>query len=58
MVQNIIIFLIFAVAVVYMGRVIYRSFMPNKNAGCAKGCGSCSAIDFSKIQKDLAKKTA
>ncbi|WP_299706400.1 FeoB-associated Cys-rich membrane protein [uncultured Pontibacter sp.] len=58
MVQQIIIFLIFAVAVAYMGWVLYRSFMPNKNAGCAKGCGSCSAIDFSKIQKELEKKGA
>jgi hypothetical protein len=58
MVENIIIFLIFAVAVGYVGWVIYRSFMPNKDAGCAKGCGSCSAIDFSKIQKELEKKGA
>ncbi|MCP2043011.1 FeoB-associated Cys-rich membrane protein [Pontibacter sp. HSC-36F09] len=56
MVQNIIIFLIFAVAIAYMVRVIYRSVMPNKNAGCAKGCGGCSAIDLSKIQKELEKK--
>ena len=56
MVQNIIIFLIFAVAVAYMGRIIYRSFMPNKDAGCAKGCGSCSSIDLSKIQKELDRK--
>ncbi|MBD1397400.1 FeoB-associated Cys-rich membrane protein [Pontibacter sp. JH31] len=56
MVQHILIFLIFAAAVAYMGWVLYRSFMPNKHAGCAKGCGSCSAIDFSKIQKELEKK--
>lgn len=58
MVENILIFLIFAIAVAYVGRVIYRSFMPNKDAGCAKGCGSCSAIDFSKIQKELDRKGA
>jgi len=56
MVQNILIFLIFLAAVAYMAWTLYRSFMPNKNAGCAKGCGSCSAIDFSKIEKELAKK--
>ena len=56
MVQQLIIFLIFAVAVAYMGRMIYRSFMPNKSAGCAKGCGGCSAIDLSKIQKELDRK--
>jgi hypothetical protein len=54
--QHILIFLIFLAAVAYMAWVLLRSFMPNKNAGCAKGCGSCSAIDFSKIQKELDKK--
>jgi hypothetical protein len=56
MVQHILIFLIFLAASAYMVWVLYRSFTPNKNAGCAKGCGSCSAIDFSKIQKELDKK--
>ncbi|WP_071594837.1 FeoB-associated Cys-rich membrane protein [Pontibacter roseus] len=56
MVQEILILVIFLVALAYMGRAMYRSFMPNKDAGCAKGCGGCSAIDFSKIQKELDKK--
>lgn len=56
MVQQILIFVIFLVAAAYVVRVLYRSFMPNKDAGCAKGCGSCSAIDFNKIQKELDKK--
>ncbi|GHA64945.1 FeoB-associated Cys-rich membrane protein [Pontibacter akesuensis] len=53
MIQQLIILLIFLVAVAYMGRMIYRSFAAK--SGCAKGCGSCGSIDFSKIQKDLEK---
>jgi hypothetical protein len=55
MVQDILIFIIFLAAVAYMAWVLYRSFMPNKDAGCARGCGGCSAIDINKIQKQLEK---
>lgn len=56
MIQDILIFIIFLAAVAYMARMLYRNFMPNKDAGCARGCGGCSAIDISKIQKQLEKK--
>ncbi|SOD81868.1 FeoB-associated Cys-rich membrane protein [Spirosoma fluviale] len=36
--QELIIFLIFAVAVGYLGNRAYRSFSAKK-AGCGKGCG-------------------
>ena len=36
--QELIIFLIFAAAVGYLGRRVYRSFA-KKEAGCGKGCG-------------------
>ncbi len=36
--QELIIFLVFAVAVVYLGRRVYQSFA-KKEAGCGKGCG-------------------
>ncbi|GAB3824974.1 FeoB-associated Cys-rich membrane protein [Pontibacter rugosus] len=56
MIQQLIILLIFLVAVAYMGRMLYRSFAAS--SGCAKGCGSCGSIDFNKIQKELEKKNA
>jgi len=54
MLQELIIFVIFLAAAFYMGRMVYRSFAAK--SGCAKGCGSCGAIDFKKIQRELEKK--
>lgn len=56
MIQELIILVIFLAAAFYMGRMIYRSFAAK--SGCAKGCGSCGAIDFKKIQQELDKKKA
>ncbi len=36
--QELLIWLIFAVAVAYLGHRVYRSFLV-KEAGCGKGCG-------------------
>jgi FeoB-associated Cys-rich membrane protein len=47
--ENIIIGLIFLSAIAYLGNIVYQNFKPKNNAGCAKGCGSCGAIDFDKI---------
>lgn len=52
MVQEIIVGLIFLAALVYIGKIIYRSFKP-KNGVCSKGCGSCSAVDFKKLEKQI-----
>ena len=56
MIQELIILVIFLAAAFYMGRMLYRSFAAK--SGCAKGCGSCGAIDFKKIQQELEKKRA
>jgi len=56
MLQELIILLVFLAAAFYMGRMVYRSF--TAKSGCAKGCGSCGAIDFKKIQQELEKKQA
>ncbi|MBL7840391.1 MAG: FeoB-associated Cys-rich membrane protein [Cyclobacteriaceae bacterium] len=50
MFQQVIIFLLFAGALTYLGRMIYRMF---RAKSCAAGCGKCSAVDFQKIEKDL-----
>ena len=47
--ENIIIVSIFLSAIVYLGNIVYKNFNPKNKAGCAKGCGSCGAIDFDKI---------
>jgi hypothetical protein len=52
MVQQLIIFLVFILAAVYVARLVYKSFS-SKSGGCAKGCGACSTIDFDKINQQL-----
>ncbi|WP_242921811.1 hypothetical protein [Pontibacter liquoris] len=54
MAQHIFILLLFLAALVYMGRLVYRSFSLKGN--CVSGCSGCATIDFNKIQKDLEKK--
>jgi hypothetical protein len=55
MFQQIMIILLFAAALAYLGRMIYRSF---QSKSCATGCGKCSAVDFDKIEKQLNAKLA
>lgn len=50
--QEIIVFFLFLVAIVYLARLLYRSFKP-KNGLCSKGCGSCGGIDFNKLEKQI-----
>jgi len=54
MIQEIILFSIFAVALFYLGRLVYRSFTTKES--CPKGCGSCGAVDFNKIQQQIKAK--
>ncbi len=52
MTQELLILLLFGIAAAYVGRMVYRQFfVKQEGAGCAKGCGSCSAIDVDKIAK-------
>jgi hypothetical protein len=53
-IQQLVILLLFAGAVAYLGRMVYRSFQA-KHA-CSTGCSKCGAIDFDKIEKEIAKK--
>ena len=41
-IQFILVIIIFAAAVFYVGRMIYRAVSP-KSDGCASGCGKCAA---------------
>ncbi len=46
-IQLIIVALLFLGALLYIGRMIYRTLKSKK--GCASGCGKCS-VDFSKVE--------
>ncbi|MFZ6010529.1 MAG: FeoB-associated Cys-rich membrane protein [Bacteroidota bacterium] len=54
MIQQILVMLTFAAAVVYVGRLIYKNFQ-GKNS-CASACGKCGAVDFNKIEEQLKQK--
>ncbi|MBC7617337.1 MAG: FeoB-associated Cys-rich membrane protein [Pedobacter sp.] len=41
-IQFILMIVIFAAALFYVGRMIYRAVSPKSN-GCASGCGKCAA---------------
>lgn len=43
----------FLLALIYLGNIVYKNFNPKNKAGCAKGCGSCGAIDFDKIATQM-----
>ena len=54
MIQEIILWLVFAAALFYLGRLAYQSF--SGDSSCPKGCGSCNAVDFKKIQEQIREK--
>jgi hypothetical protein len=54
MVQEVLVVLLFVVALSYLGRLIYKQFQAK--AACASGCGKCSIVDFKKIESDLKAK--
>jgi len=55
MIQQILVILIFLVAVGYLARMVYKSFQ-GKSSGCATGCGKCGAVDFEKIEAEIKSK--
>ncbi|WP_461042695.1 FeoB-associated Cys-rich membrane protein [Spirosoma harenae] len=42
--QELIILLVFAAALVYLGSRAYRSFFSKKQTGCGKGCGCATDL--------------
>ena len=54
--ENIIIALIFLSAIFYLGNIVRKNFSLKNKAGCSKGCGSCGAIDFDKIEAAMSAK--
>jgi hypothetical protein len=59
MAQETIILLLFVAAAGFVARLVYQQFFARRaEKGCAKGCGSCSAIDVEKIKVEKIKKEA
>ncbi|MCZ8355125.1 MAG: FeoB-associated Cys-rich membrane protein [Cyclobacteriaceae bacterium] len=54
MIQEVLVIIIFAVAVFYLGRIVWKQFTAKQ--ACATGCAKCSAVDFAKIESELKKK--
>jgi len=54
MIQGILVAIIFTGAAIYLGWVLYRQF--TAKSVCASGCGKCSVVDFTKIEKELRNK--
>jgi hypothetical protein len=55
MIQSIIVIAAFALALIYVGRLVYKSFQ-TKAGECASGCGKCGAMDFTKLEQELKQK--
>jgi hypothetical protein len=54
MIQSLVVGLIFLLALLYVGRLVYKSFQAKSS--CDSGCGKCGAVDFNKIEKQLREK--
>lgn len=54
MIQEIAVIVIFASALTYLGRILYRQFQAK--SACASGCAKCGAVDFKKIEAALKEK--
>jgi hypothetical protein len=49
MLETLLILALFVGAVAYLGRMVWKAFFSRQQAGCAKGCGSCGAVDIEKM---------
>ncbi|MEJ7662322.1 MAG: FeoB-associated Cys-rich membrane protein [Hymenobacter sp.] len=56
--QLLIIIALFSAALFYLGRRVYQIFAAKDQAGCAKGCGGCGAIDVDAMQRTIEARTA
>jgi hypothetical protein len=56
MIQSIIVIVVFALALFYVGRLVFKSFFQANSGECASGCGKCGAVDFAKLEQELKQK--
>lgn len=59
-VQLLFILVLFAAALVYLGRRVWLTFAAKGQAGCAKGCGGAcgAALDVDALQRTIEARTA
>jgi len=59
-VQLLLIFALFAAALLYLGRRVWQTFAAKGQAGCAKGCGgACGvALDVDALQRTIEARAA
>lgn len=54
MIQTLIVALLFAGAICYLGNMVLKNFKAKSD--CASGCGKCGAADLKKIESQLKEK--
>lgn len=59
-VQLLVIVVLFAAALCYLGRRVWQQFAAKGQAGCAKGCGGAcgAAIDVDRLQRTIEARAA
>jgi len=59
-VQLLLIFALFAAALLYLGRRVWQTFAAKGQAGCAKGCGGAcgAALDVDALQRTIEARAA
>ena len=59
-IQLLLIFVLFAAALFYLGRRVWQQFAAKGQAGCAKGCGGAcgAALDVDALQRTIEARTA
>jgi len=59
-VQLLLIFALFAAALLYLGRCVWQTFAAKGQAGCAKGCGGAcgAALDVDALQRTIEARAA
>ncbi|HEY0654949.1 MAG TPA: hypothetical protein VGD65_17545 [Chryseosolibacter sp.] len=56
MIQSVIVIVAFSLAVIYVARLVFKSFAKTNAGECASGCGKCGAVDFAKLEQELKQK--
>ena len=55
--QELIVGIVFLVAVAYLGKQFWGSFTTKDQSGCAKGCDGCGTINVDEIERQIEKQS-
>ena len=53
MLQSILVAVLLAAALFFLGRRAWQAFFAKSAAGCAKGCGACGTLDVDALQRTI-----